>query len=415
MKIKFLLMMFFVMSINCHAQITLGQCHQMAHDNYPVIKKYALTEQSRDFTVANASKGMLPQVQITGVGAAFTDIIDMSSQTQSLMGDSKNWIGGVGVTVSQKIYDGGDISSRKSIARAQANVDSKYLDVTMYEVNNRIDQLFFGILTLEEELKQNTLLQNDLALSRKTVDGMMHGGIANQSDIDAVEVEQVKAQQTESSMKESRHAYLTMLGTFIGKKLSDETIFMKPSTTDYLEAMSTSKRPELEYYNAQYKLLDAEKHSLDVQLLPKLSAFGIGSYHNTMMSMMKNDLFAAGLTLSWSISPLYTRKNNLRSIEVKRQQIEADRETFLFNSRLQNENSSSHISDLQKKINTDERIITLRENIRSKSEKKVQNGTETINEMLRDVNAVSEARQQKALHEIEMLQEIYKIKNINNN
>jgi hypothetical protein len=41
------------------------------------------------------------------------------------------------------------------------------------------------------------------------------------------------------------------------------------------------------------------------------------------------------------------------------------------------------------------------------SEKKVQLGTESVNEMLRDINAVSEARQQQALHQIQLIKEIY--------
>ena len=46
--------------------------------------------------------------------------------------------------------------------------------------------------------------------------------------------------------------------------------------------------------------------------------------------------------------------------------------------------------------------------------RRVQNGTETINEMLRDVNAVNEAQQQKDIHEIQLLEEIYKLKHIYN-
>lgn len=396
------------------AQLTLDDCHRMAHDNYPAIRQYSLIAQSRDYTVANAAKGFLPSIKVSASAYAFTDIMNLPAQMTTATGDMKNDLLNASVQVDQTIYDGGAISAKKRITKAQADVDKGMLDVTMYDINSRIDQLFFGILTIDEQIKQNLLLQNDLSLSRKTVDGMMKGGIANQSDVDAVEVEQIKARQNEGSLRTNRRAYTTMLGTFIGKQIGDETTLQRPEQTDYTLA-SPSNRPELNYYTAQSRLLDAQKSSLDAQLKPRLSAFALGMYHNTVSSLMHNSLFAAGVTLSWNIAPLYTRKNDLRNIALQRQKIESNRATFLFNTSLQNQNTNGEIDDLKQQITQDDRIITLRENIHSKSVKKVENGTETVNEMLRDVNAVSEARQQKALHELQLLQQIYNLKNINNN
>ena len=123
----------------------------------------------------------------------------------------------------------------------------------------------------------------------------------------------------------------------------------------------------------------------------------------------------AGAKLTWNIDGLYTRKNDKKLIDASRQQIESNRETFLFNTRLQSRNETSIISDLREKLKTDDDIVTLRTNIRSKAERKVENGTLTINEMLRQINAESEAKQSKALHEIQLLKEIYQLKNIANN
>ena len=95
--------------------------------------------------------------------------------------------------------------------------------------------------------------------------------------------------------------------------------------------------------------------------------------------------------------------------------INQERETFLFNIHLQNEKEQSVVEDLREKLKQDDEIIRLRENIHNVSVTKVQNGIQTINEMLRDVNAVNEARQQKSIHEIQLLEAMYQLKNINNN
>ena len=397
--------------------LTLDACRQEARDNYPAIRRYSLIEQSRDFTLSNAQKGWLPKVSATAGGFVFTDIVDVPAPMSAMTGDMKNHLLTAGVQVSQTLYDGGAIAAQRRVARAQADVQREQLNVLLYDINDRVQQLFFGILTLDEQIRQNLLLQDDLQLSRKTVESMMRGGIANQTDVDAVSVQQVTARQQEGTLRASRHAYLRMLGTFIGRELSDDTVLERPvvSGASAYGAVQQNHRPELAFYESQAHLLELQKRQFDSQLMPRLSAFGMGMYHSRMMSMLNNGMLAAGLTLNWNIGALYTRKNDKAKLDVQRQDIESQRETFLFNTRLQNENSNGIIRSLQQQIAQDDEIIRLRENIRSKSEKKVQLGTETVNEMLRDVNAVSEARQAKALHEILLLKEIYNLKNINNN
>ena len=125
--------------------------------------------------------------------------------------------------------------------------------------------------------------------------------------------------------------------------------------------------------------------------------------------------YILGARLTWNFGSLYTRKNDKRLIEVSRQQIESNRETFLFNTHLQTVSESQAITDLRQKLQSDDEIVALRSNIRSKAERKIENGTLTVNEMVRQINAESEAKQAKAIHEIMLLKEIYKLKNIGNN
>ena len=411
---KLLLLMMYVAVLPMNAQtLTLEDCKQLAHDNYPTVKQYHLVEQTRDFTIENASKAWLPQISASVNGLAFTNVLDLTDQMKQAGVDMKNWMAAGSVMINQNIYDGGQVKANKNIAAAQAEVQKHQLNVNMYDLNQRVEQLYFGVLTLDEQIRQTELLQNDLALSNKTITSMISEGVANQTDLDAVKVEQVKAQQTLDAQNTSRASYLQMIGVFIGKKLGEGMVLQKPAMADVIN--NTDNRPEIDYYKSQGILLDAQRKQLDTKLLPKLSAFGMGVYHTSVTDMMNNGLLAGGLTLSWNIGALYTRKNDIKNIETQRRIIDSQRETFLFNNSLQNENTNGNISTLRRQISQDDDIVALRERIRSKSEKKVKLGTESINEMLRDINAVSQARQQKALHEIQLLKEIYSLKTINNN
>jgi len=409
-------------------ELTLDKCKQMARDNYPAIRQYGLIEQSRDLTLSNAAKAWLPGVSVTGFGVAMTDVLEASP-----LGEMKNTMYGASLSVSQVLYDGGAIGAQRRVARAKSQVDEAQIEVQLYNVNERVEQLFFGILMIDEQIKQVGLLQENLGISEKTVRSMMSSGLANQSDHDQVQVNQIQAEQQLVNLKTMRKAYETMLKSFIGDPLlspeertpsnsplkGEELKLVKPDLTvvsfnssPLRGGQEGSFRPELLLFASQENLLSSQRKALDSQLMPTLSAFGMASYHNKLMPIVKDRNLMAGLMLKWNIGALYTRKNDLASLKNQQLQIDVQRETFLFNNNLQQQQSNGQIENLRQQMALDDKAVALRESILEKARKKVEMGTETVNELLRDVNAVTEARQQKAVHEIQLLQEINKLNTI---
>ena len=426
------LLLAMVLSASLSTQaITLKESLQMAHDNYPAIRQYQLIEQTRDFTLENASKGWLPQVSASAGAYAFTDPIKSNEQIARMGIDFKNYMVNASVTIRQNLYDGGEIAAQKEVTSAQSEVQKHQLHVSMYGINERVQQIYFSILLLDEQIVLNELHQKDLSTSEKNIRSLIKGGIANQSDLDAILVECLKLKQQKDAIAVSRQAYLQMLGVFIGKELMVSEKLEKPSmesnvlrtpegtTSDSSSSLFLAKnwginRPELQYYDSQNLLIDARRKQLDTRLRPTLSLFGMGMLHSKVSDMINYGMLAGGISLSWNIGALYTRKNDIRKLEVQRQMNDIQREVFLFNNRLQNEQEYGIIASLRKQIAQDTEIISLRESIRSKSDRKVQLGTESVNELVRDINAVNLAKTQKAMHEIQLLQEIYKLKYINN-
>lgn len=408
---KYYLLAMILLPIAVHA-LSLNEARSMARDNYPAIRQYRMIEQSRDFTLDNVMKGWLPQVSISAGAYGFTDILKSDKKMEQAGMDMNNFMANASVMIKQSVYDGGQIAARKKVVWAESQVQKQQLDVSMYAINEQVDQLFFSILLLDEQLKQNALLQKDLATSEQTIRSMMAGGIANQTDLDAILVERLKAEQQNESLLASRQSYLRMLGVFVGKDLTAAAETLEKPAQGYVRA--NVNRPELKYYASQNLLLDAQRKQLNTQLRPTVGIFGMGMVHSKMSDMLNNRMMVAGVSVSWNIGALYTRKNDIRKIEVQRQINDSQREVFLFNNRLQNEEADGAIASLKRQIEKDEEIVRLRENIRGKSDRKVELGTKSVNELVSDINAVSLARAQKAMHEIQLLKEIYRQKNINN-
>lgn len=398
-----------------YGQVTLEECQRKTQDNYPLVRQYGLVEKTKEYNLENAARGYLPQFALSAKASYQSEVTEIPVKLPGvdLKGLPKDQYQ-VMLELQQKIWDGGGVRMKKKQTTAEAEVEKEKLNVDMYALNSRVNDLYFGILLLDEQLKQNALLQDELERNYRQISAYVENGIANQADLDAVKVEQLNTRQKRLELVSSRSAYLKMLSLLIGEELSQETVLEKPvpQSSDIL-AVSEIRRPELSLFDAQGAGLQVQEKALNVRHLPQLGLFVQGAYGNPGLNMLKNEFspyYIAGVRLSWNFGSLYTLKNDRRVIENKRQQLDTNRDVFLFNTRLEMTQQDQAIRSLEKQMQDDNEIIRLRTNIRKSAEAKVANGTLTVTEMLRELTNESLARQSKALHEIQRLMGIYQLK-----
>ena len=395
------------------AQLTLEECYRAARENYPLVRQFDLIERTKDFTVENAAKGYFPQLSFSGKASYQSDVTKMPFSIPGVEFGLDNDQYQLVLELNQTVWDGGVVRNRKEEARAKSEVQKGQLEVNLYALNDRVNQLFFGMLLIDAQLAQNALLQAQLARNHGQVSACMQQGVANQADLDAVKVEQLNTKQKRVELVSSRMAYLKMLSLLVGEKLSQETVLEKPVPQDDISAVGEIRRPELSLFNAQGVGLQVQEKALNVRHLPQFGLFVQGAYGNPGLNMLKNEFspyYIAGVRLSWNFGSLYTLKNDRKVIENKRRQLDNNRDVFLFNTRLEMTQQDQAIQSLEKQMQDDDEIIRLRTNIRKSAEAKVANGTLTVTEMLRELTNESLARQSKALHEIQRLMGIYQLK-----
>ncbi len=394
--------------------LTLEECLQLARENYPAIKQYDLISASKDYDLSNAGKAWLPKLSVEAGVYGFTDILSSDSRISQMGADIENYMVSGNISIRQTVYDGGQTAAGKRVIKAKAEADARQTDVTLHNVKMRAQEIFFGILLIDEQLRQNDILKEDLNVSIKTVEEMIRGGIANQSDLETLQVELLSAHQQHDAMEASRTAYLRMLGAFIGKELSSDTPIEKPLMS-VASCGDASLRPEMAFFSSQEDILKAQRRRLNSFLLPTVGFVGMGLVHTQVSDMVNREMLLGGLSVSWNIGALYTRKNDLRKLDVGLRQNDVQRRIFLFQNRLQQEETDGAIAALRKQLESDNEIVRLRENILRKADSKVAAGTESVNELVRDINAVSRARGQRAIHEVQLLKAVYELKNLNGN
>lgn len=407
--------------VPCLAQLTLEECYRKARENYPLVKQYGLIEKTKDYNVANAGKGYLPQVAFSAQATYQSDVteIPIDFEQIGLAGidiptlDKAQY--GATLEVSQTLWDGGAIRSEQENARAQADVELRDLDVNLYALHERVNQLYFGILLVEAQTEQNRLLQEELQQQCDRVASYVRNGVASQADWDALRVDLLKAKQDEAQCRHVRRAYAVMLGQLIGEDIGEETELVKPEAA--LPAEAENCRPELALFDAQIRQFEALDRRVHAGVMPQLGLFVRGGVGKPGLDMLSDDFkayYLAGVRLSWNLGAFYTKKNERRKIETGIRGVETQRETFLFNTSLDAAQRNSEIDRYAEQLKYDDEIIALRESVKRASEKKMAEGTLSGTDLTRDIRAEQSARLDKIRHEIEWLLAVYNLKYVMN-
>ena len=420
---------FLMVPLSMHAQsLSIETCQEKAKENYPLVKQYGLIEQTAQYNISNANKGYLPQLSlsakatyqsaVTQIPSSLGDVLSkLTGKPFSFPALPKDQYQAV-IEASQVIWDGGVISTQKKITSQSSEVEKQKLEVDLYALKDRVNQLFFGILLLNEQLKQNDILKNDLLTNYNRLDAYKQNGIANQADLDAIKVEQLNADQRESDMISTKKSFIIMLSALTGIAINDQTELSKPLPDLSILKASSNLRPEIKLFEAQNNLYESQKSLINAGNLPKIGAFVQGGYVQPGLNMFTtgfSPFYIGGIRLSWNISGLYSQKNNVSKLELNKKSVDIQKETFLFNNNLVTQQQQTEIEKIQSTISNDDEIIRLRQNIKKATSAKMENGTASVSDLIRDINAENQAQQLKSLHEIQLLMNLYQLKNNINN
>ena len=399
---------------------TLDDCQQAAEKNYPLIQQNGLIEKTTQLTVANIQKGWLPQVSAQAQATYQSDVTAWPSEMKAMMSGMGIDMRGltkdqyrVGIDVQQTIYDGGVIGSQKRIAREQGKVQAAQNEVNIYYVRKRVNEMYFGLLLIDEQIKLNTDLQTLLAGNENKLESMTRRGTAAESDLLSVKAERLNAVQKGTELISQKRMLQRMLSTFCGIEINN---IQKPQVKADGRNLTAegNQRPELKVLDAQISVLNAQERALNAALMPKVGVFAQGFYGypglNMFEDMMRHKWSLNGLVgarVTWTIGALYTRKNDKAKLQLQRDMTENSREVFLFNNNLEQIQQNENIERYQKLMAHDGEIISLRQAVRQAAESKLAHGIIDVNDLVREINQENAACVQQSVHEIEMLKEIY--------
>lgn len=407
MKKWFLLVLFFAQRAVAQdmQRLTLSQAYDLARQNYPLIKQKDLVKQTAGLSIENLGKGYLPQLTISGQATYQSEVTEVKVPGLNIESLSKDQYKLV-AEASQLLYDGGAIRQQKNIQQLNAAVEDQRIEVELYNVRDRINQLYLGILYLDAQLQQAALVKEDLQTGIKKTAAQVQNGLILKSNLTVLQAELLQTEQRTIELKASRKGMVGTLGLFLNRLLN-ENIVLEPAVVTNYSANSNIQRPELQLYASQSKFILQQNRLITARNLPKASAFVQGGYGRPGLNMLSNNFdffYMGGLRLNWSLGGLYTARKEKQLNEISRQQVDIQQETFLLNTNTQLKQQQADIDKFQQLISSDNQIIDLRSQVKEAAKAQLDNAVITANDYLREVNAEDQARQALIMHRLQLLQ-----------
>jgi outer membrane protein TolC len=398
----------FLLPVAVYSQtVTLDSVQDLARKNYPAIRQKDLLKKTASLNVSNLNKNFLPQFSVNGQASYQSDVtsIDITLPGGLTFESPSKDQYKLTADVSQLIYDGGVTKQQKAIAEMNAVVDDQQIEVELYKVREKVNDIFLSILYTDELIKQTELVEKDLQTGLKKVDAQVQNGVAFRSSSNILKADLLKTGQRRIELQASRKALIETLALFTAQQMSEQSVFEKPAVTSDLS--NDISRPEIKLYDNQVSLLAQQNKLIDSRNLPRTSLFFQGGYGKPALNLLKNEFepfYVTGVKLSWALNGFYTRKNDRQLVKINQDIVDAKRETFLLNTNAALIAQRNEIDKLNKLIESDNEIIQLRKSVTDAAKAQLENGVMTANDYLVEVNAEDQSRQVLIGHELQLLQ-----------
>lgn len=415
-----LLLTMMLAALTAVAQPSLDRCKLLAREHYPMVRQYGLIAQSREYTLSNAARAWLPQVSLSAQATYQSDVMRWPEEFESMLAMQGLDMPGlrkdqykVQLDVQQTIWDGGKSRADRLMADGEAREAQMNVEVELYAVESRVEELYFGILLMQEQQRQIEEMVQRLQHSLDHVRTLAENGVAMPADADAVEVQLLTAGQNLAQVKARAQSFRRMLELFVGEPVGGSLQVPVAIVPESYEP----ERPELGLLDAKLSLLQAREQMLDVALMPRVALFAQGYYGYPGLNMFENMMNSrwslngiVGVRMQWNISGLYTSQTSRKQVQNARESLALQRDVFTFNTRLKAEQEDAEIQRLRTALKDDDRIVELRSNVREAAEVRLQEGIIDTNDLLGKISEESAAKIARSTHEIELVKAIYDLK-----
>lgn len=388
-------------SLTAQQTITLQECYDLVTTNYPIAKQSQLIQQQNDLDQIVISKGKLPQLDFSAQATYQSDVISVPIPNSGIEPLNKDQYRAT-LSVNQLIYNGGIINASYQFKAAQLKTQLKQVEVSLFQLKQKINQLYFSIVLLQEKHQLLSDKQTQLQTQLNEVKSGIANGIILPSSDNVLEAELLKIAQQFSEINSGKLSHIENLSSLTGTLLNKETFFIIPLTQTTINA--EINRPELDLFQLKKEEINLSQLLIGKQNLPKLVGFATGGYGNPGLNMLDNSFqtyYTVGMKLNWNVFDWNMNKIQKESLAINKDLVETELETFKLNTNIERNNYQKEIKKTSDLIKIDDDIIALRKTVLNASESQLRNGVITTSAYITELTNLNEAENSLATHKIQ--------------
>ena len=400
-RIPYLIVLLFALPMGAQQSITLQECYDLVTTNYPIAKQSQLFKQQNDLDLEVISKAKLPQFDLSAQATYQSDVTSIPLPNTGIEPLNKEQYRAT-LSVNQLIYNGGFINTSSQVKTAQLKTQQKQVEVSLYQLKQKVNQLYFSIILLEKKKQLLTEKQTQLQAQLKEVKSGVNNGILLPSSDKVLEAELLKIDQEFSEINSNKLSLIDNLSSLTGALLNQETSFIIPLTQNTINA--EINRPELDLFQLKKEEINLSEALIRKQNSPKLVGFATGGYGNPGLNMLDNSFqtfYTVGVKINWNIFDWNINKKQRESLTINKDLVETELETFKLNTNIERNNYQKEIKKISDLIKIDSNIIALRKTVLNATESQLRNGVITTSAYITELTNLNEAENSLATHQIQ--------------
>ena len=390
--------------------LSLSKCYEKAIQNYPLAGKSPLLSDLKRLNLELLDKQALPTIdlvtQVTGQTQTVSNPfeipgVNMSSFNLPLVRAQAT------VEAQYTLYDGGFRQIQKELKEADLAVGKQEVAVGLYELKNRVNQYFFGILLLQKkkEILETSLETLDAQIER--VEAGVRFGAVLKSEADKLQVARLRLVASLQEGASDLEGMKAVLGALIHQSIASNTELQSPDFQGF-EFTSEVKREELKLFELQKKKLLVSEKLTDVSRKPKVGAFAQAGFGRPdPLNFFDNGVSpfgVGGFNVKWNIFDWKKNELERQKLSVQSQIIDNQRAVFETNINMLEGQFKAQLAKLEKLIENDRAVADLQKEILSQVAAQLDKGVATSSEYVIQVNAQIQAKLSLETHLLQMEQ-----------
>ena len=412
-RIRKLIPLFFMLLLlsgKAQQPLTLEQCYELAETNYPLRAQYDLLSGSSALKTSNMKKSYLPQFNVNGSASLQSDVTQVAIVLPKGLPElsmptlSKDWYK-LTLDVNQSIYDGNVTKYQRKVEEISLQADQKGVEIELYKLKERINQLFFGILFLDQNEKLMKANRDRIESKLKEVESSIRNGSMMEMNADLLRAEIVRIDQQLTETKMDRTTSYLMLSELTSTQIPDATPLATPDVA-LPAAGFHDQRPEYQLFDIQVAKTDMMKSMVVTKWNPKIYAYGQAGYGRPGLNMLDDSFrpwWLFGAKITWNPWNWNGNNNERKILSLQADILKTQQATFDKNLKISSEKDLSELTKVTELLGQDQQIIDIRARITKASSSQLDNGVITSSDYIARLNEETQARLSMEMHKLQLV------------